>query len=209
MSDSSTHWRDVYSRLAVTEVSWFQAHPEFSLELITAAGVRADEPIIDIGGGASVLADRLLERGHHDITVLDIAAEALANSQRRLGEHAAEVAWVAANLLTWQPPRRYRLWHDRAVFHFLTNAVDRDRYRQMLEAALAPGGHVVIGTFAEDGPTRCSNLPTARYSSEELAAQFPGLQTVRTGREEHRTPAGNIQTFSWVLLSAPPDQPVL
>lgn len=196
-----THWDDVYGRVAVTDVSWFQREPACSLELVTAAGPGPGDPVVDVGAGSSVLVDRLLEGGHRDVTVLDLAADALAVTRSRLASRADDVRWVTGDLLAWQPGRRYRLWHDRAVFHFLTNPDDRDRYRTVLRQALAPGGHVVIGTFAADGPTACSGLPTARYDPGELAAQFPDLRVLRTTREEHHTPAGRVQPFTWLLLA--------
>ncbi len=204
----STHWDDVYGRSAVTDVSWFQRDPACSLKMVNVAGLEPSDAIVDVGGGASVLVDRLLDAGHRDVTVLDLAAEALAVTRSRLGSRAGDVQWIIGDLLAWQPRRRYQLWHDRAVFHFLTDADDRDRYRAVLRQALAPGGHVVIGTFAADGPTACSGLPTARYDPSELAEQFPDLRLIRATREEHHTPNGRIQPFTWLLLinDAPPTQ---
>jgi SAM-dependent methyltransferase len=191
----------VYGRSAITEVSWFQTDPARSLELIAAAGVDLDDPVIDVGGGASTLADRLLDHGYGDLTVLDVAAPALAAAQARLDDRARLVRWVVADVLEWTPPTTYALWHDRAVFHFLTDRAGRDRYRAVLARAIAPGGHVVIGTFAADGPVTCSGLPTARYDAAALAAEFPGYQVDRTAREEHHTPSGSVQPFTWLLLT--------
>jgi trans-aconitate methyltransferase len=202
MSDRTTHWDGVYGRSAVTEVSWFQREPAFSLRLIAAAGLGPDDAVIDVGGGASVLVDRLLEAGNRDVTVLDIAAGALAMSRSRLGDRADQVHWVTGDLLDWRPDRRYGLWHDRAVFHFLTERADRDRYRSVLDGAVAAGGYAVVAAFAVDGPAHCSGLPTARYAPEDLAAEFPAFRTVSTAREEHHTPAGRVQPFSWVLLAS-------
>jgi hypothetical protein len=157
---------------------------------------------VDVGGGASVLVDRLLDAGYRDLTVLDVAAAALDRARTRLGSRAGRVTWLVADLLTWVPARRYRVWHDRAVFHFLTAAAARDRYREVLHHALVPGGHVAVGTFAADGPTSCSGLPTARYGPDELAAQVPGYRVVHRRREVHRTPSGGIQPFTWLLLRA-------
>jgi len=206
VDDAQSHWQGVYAGRAVTEVSWFEASADQSLALIGEAGLAPDDPVVDVGAGASVLVDQLLRAGYRDVTVLDIADSALAVSRDRLsrenlGADAARVDWATADLLSWQPARRYRLWHDRAVFHFLTEAADRDRYRKVLRQALAPGGRLVVGTFAADGPTRCSGLPTARYSAEELAAEFPGFTTIRSAREEHHTPGGAVQPFTWVLLA--------
>jgi trans-aconitate methyltransferase len=194
------HWDAVYERWATTDVSWFQREPIRSLELIATTGAAAEDPIIDVGGGASTLVDRLLDGGHTDVTVLDIADSALAASRSRLGSAGDQVRWVVADVLTWQPNRQYLVWHDRAVFHFLTDQADREGYRQVLNAALAPGGSVVVGTFAADGPTSCSGLPAARYASGELAEQFPDLDVMTAVREEHVTPAGRVQPFTWLLL---------
>lgn len=204
MNDSREHWNGVYAHRTVTDVSWFEPTADRSMALIAAAGLAADAPIVDVGAGASVLVDELVYAGFADVTVLDVAADALAVSRDRLGGEARRVDWVVADLLTWQPARRYQLWHDRAVFHFLTERADRDRYRAVLRGALAPGGWVVLGTFADDGPTRCSGLATSRYSPEELAGQFPGFEVVHAARDRHHTPSGGVQSFSWVLLAHQP-----
>jgi hypothetical protein len=195
------HWDAVYDRSAVTDVSWYQVEPAVSLELVVATRLGPDAPVIDIGGGASTVVDRLLDLGYLDVSVLDVAAAALDNARSRLGSRAGEVEWIVADLLDWQPPRQYRLWHDRAVFHFLTDPADRDRYRAVLSRTLAPDGQVIVGTFAADGPTRCSGLPTARYSPPDLAAEFPDYRVEQTVREEHVTPAGRMQPFTWLRLT--------
>jgi trans-aconitate methyltransferase len=195
------HWQDTYDRVGAESVSWYQREPLMSLRLLEAAGLAPDRSVIDVGGGASVLVDRLLAVGVLDVTVLDIASHALDIARDRLGDAAAGVTWITGDLLTWTPPRQYDMWHDRAVFHFLTSPVDRDRYRDLLDAGLAPGGSLVIGTFADDGPERCSGLPVARYSTAELAAEFPGFTVERTEREEHTTPGGGVQPFSWLVLT--------
>jgi trans-aconitate methyltransferase len=200
-------WTAVYGRTPVTEVSWYQPEPTPSLELIAAAGLDPTDPVIDVGGGASTLVDHLLDDGHRDVTVLDVAGEALATARDRLGDRAKDVHWIETDLLDWQPTRRYRLCHDRAVFHFLTDPADRDRYLSLLSTALAPGGYLIVATFAADGPTTCSGLPTARYSPHELAAQFPGLNVVRETGEEHHTPTGRIQPFTWLLLTDHSNRP--
>ncbi|PWU47909.1 SAM-dependent methyltransferase [Micromonospora globispora] len=199
------HWTSIYEQKRTTEVSWFQPQPTLSLELLTAANAGADDAILDVGAGASVLVDHLLERGFRDVSVLDISAPALHVAQQRLGKNASKVAWIVADLLTWKPERRYKIWHDRAVFHFLTTAEDRARYLDILRAALDPDGYVIIATFAADGPTSCSGLPVARYSPQQLAEQFPRFTVVRAQREDHRTPGEVIQPFTWLLLAAPTD----
>lgn len=201
MAEPGTHWREVYAHRPVTDVSWFQQHPTTSIELIRATGARADSPIIDVGGGASTLVDRLLDEGYHDVTILDVADNALASARSRLGRRAGQVSWIVADLLNWQPDRHYQVWHDRAVFHFLTDPADRQQYRRVLNRAVTPGGHIVIGTFAADGPTRCSGLPTVRYSANALAAELPGYRVLHQQREEHVTPADTLQPFTWLVLA--------
>ena len=164
------HWERLYRDKHEREVSWHQDRPLMSLRLIEQAGVGPEEPIIDVGGGASHLVDHLLERGHRDVTVLDLAGAALAQARTRLGEHAAPVHWIEADATAWQPERTYRLWHDRAVFHFLTEPGDRAAYVERLRAAVPAGGHAVIATFAPGGPHQCSGLPVVRYSPESLQA---------------------------------------
>ena len=197
MADS--RWDDVYDR-GDSRVSWFQAEPIVSLRLLHDAGLHVGSSVIDIGGGASCLADRLVERGVRDVTVLDVAESALQISRKRLGSAADRVTWLAEDLRQWRPARRFDLWHDRATFHFLTEPGDRAEYASVLQAALDPHGRVVIGAFAEDGPALCSGLPVARYTPADLSAQFPGLRVMRVEREEHRTPWGAIQPFTWVIL---------
>lgn len=190
------HWEGVYSSKQPHEVSWYQPVPARSLELIRATGIPLDAPVIDVGGGASTLVDHLLAAGYGDLTVLDIAPAALAAARQRLGPHGGAVAWVAADVTVWQPPRQYRLWHDRAVFHFLTDAADRARYLAVLEAALAPGGDLVLATFGPDGPTRCSGLPVERYSAEELSRVLGPAYALRHQLlDTHETPSRGRQQF--------------
>lgn len=198
---TAEHWTGVYEEKQATEVSWFQPEPTRSLEMLSAADVGPDDPILDVGAGSSVLVDRLLERGFRDVSVLDISPPALQSAKQRLGQDASKVAWIFTDLLTWKPERRYKVWHDRAVFHFLTTPDDRARYLDVLDAALEPDGYVIIATFAADGPDRCSGLPVARYAPNQLAEHFPGWRALRTDREHHRTPDGAIQPFTWLLLA--------
>jgi trans-aconitate methyltransferase len=197
----AAHWDDVYRSRAVDEVSWFQREPVLSLELIRETGLTPEQSIVDVGGGASVLVDRLVDQGARDVTVVDVAETALQVSRDRLGAAGSGVTWLVQDLLRWQPERIYDVWHDRAVFHFLTDDGDRDRYRATLEVGLAQGGHMVIAAFADDGPTHCSGQPVARYSPRVLAAEFPFLRLVRAVREEHHTPGGAVQPFTWLLLA--------
>lgn len=202
--DRARHWAEVYTRRGDTQVSWYSPDPGVSLELIDAGAADPRLPAVDVGAGASRLVDALLQRGFADLTALDVSDDGLAHIRERLGPAATAVRWTVTDLLDWEPDRRFGLWHDRAVFHFLTHPADRDRYRDLLAAALAPGALVVVGTFAADGPDFCSGLPTARYAPDELAAELgAGLAVVARRREEHRTPGGGVQAFTWLALRTP------
>lgn len=201
---TTEHWTGVYERKQPTDVSWYQPEPTLSLELLSTAKVGTNDAILDVGGGASVLVDHLLDRGFRDVSVLDVAPPSLEAARQRLGHHARNVDWIVADVLTWEPTRRYRVWHDRAVFHFLTNPTDRSRYLETVRTALEPESHLIVATFAADGPDRCSGLPVARYAPAELAEQFPGWRVVRTDRENHQTPGGAVQPFTWLLLARDP-----
>ncbi len=191
------HWDEVYSSKAPDELSWFQREPSTSLRLLTAYG-RPTEPVVDVGAGESPLGERLLDRGFHDVTLLDVSEAALAAVRRHLGER---VSYVAADVRVWRPTRTYGAWHDRAVFHFLTEEDDQERYVEAATAAVESGGVAVLGVFAEDGPTSCSGLPTTRWSAEHLGHRFGDhFGLVHQEREEHLTPWGAVQPFTWVVL---------
>ena len=176
-------------------MSWYQPDPAMSLALIDRLRVPKGAPIIDIGGGASLLVDRLLARGHTDLTVLDVSSTALEIARRRLGD-PTPVRWLHEDILTWQPDRRYALWHDRAVFHFLTDPADRHAYVERVMRSVRPGGHVIVATFAEDGPEKCSGLPVMRYQPETLHAEFgDAFLLVEHEKEAHHTPSGTVQQF--------------
>ena len=207
MSDAGRegHWQSVYTSKAENSVSWFEAEPAVSLALIVLTGTPEDAAVIDIGGGASRLVDRLLERGFGDVTVLDLSAAALDAARARIGASAAQVQWIVADVTTWEPPRRYALWHDRAALHFLTDPTDRDAYLARLRRALLPGGHAIIGTFAPDGPARCSGLPVQRYDAESLSAALgPEFELLDSRRHTHVTPAGAEQRFHFGTLRRRP-----
>ena len=202
MSARQAHWNEVYSTKAADHVSWFQPRAEMSMLLIAESGAFDDSAIIDIGGGSSVLVDQLLDAGFSDVTVLDISERALAGSKERLGAGAAEAKWIVSDVLEWTPARAYDVWHDRAVFHFLTEERDRAVYRATLLKALSPDGMVIIGTFAEDGPERCSGLSVKRWSAAGLAFELgPEFRLIESSRENHRTPAGAIQPFTWARFA--------
>jgi len=204
-SRSQTHWDGIYTRNDDSKVSWYQAEPSTSLALIDALGVGRGDGVIDVGGGSSRLVDALVARDFTDLTVLDVSSVALEVAQRRLGAQASDVSWIVNDLLSWRPERCYDLWHDRAVFHFLTDPIDRDQYVRVLHTALAPRGSVVIATFASDGPEQCSGLPVMRYDPDDLAGVFGhGFGVVESAREEHRTPNGSLQPFTWLALGRIP-----
>jgi len=195
-ADAAAHWDGRYAA-GVESVSWFQADPVASLELI---GEYADPScsVVDVGGGASRLVDALLGLGYRDLTVVDVSPAALRASHDRVGN--APVAWVATDIRDWQPTRAFDVWHDRAAYHFLTEIDDQQAYWQLVRDSVAPGGHVVLGTFAPDGPQTCSGLPVVRYSAADLAESMgEGFSAVASRVEEHLTPAGAAQSFQWVV----------
>jgi trans-aconitate methyltransferase len=195
------HWNRVYQTKGVQDLSWFQRRPELSLALVDASGVSKDASLIDVGGGASTLVDTLLEEGFTRLAVLDLSGQALAHSRLRLGTRAEAVEWFEADVTSFEPPHRFDLWHDRAVFHFLTAAEDRRAYVATLRQTLKSGGAVVMATFAMDGPPKCSGLDVMRYDEqsmfEELGGEFQ-LQEVR--RETHITPWQSEQRFVYFRL---------
>ena len=194
--DRQAHWQGVYETKAENEVSWYQEHPAASQSLIRDTGLDAGARVIDVGGGASRLVDHLIGEGWRNVAVLDIAPMALERARHRLGPRQAEVEWLVADVTRWTPSARFDLWHDRAVFHFLTDAADRAAYAKAMALAVPSGGHAIIGTFALDGPERCSGLPICRYDAENLAAEFAGdFQLAGSLSEDHVTPAGKIQRF--------------
>jgi hypothetical protein len=196
--ERASHWDAAYAGRGTRSVSWYQDVPSLSLELIEALSIGRDAAVIDVGGGASLLANHLVERGFVDVSVLDVSAAALAEACCRLGD-AAPVSWLHEDVLVWRPERRFVLWHDRAAFHFLVTSGDREEYLQTLRSAIGVEGFVVLGTFAPDGPVSCSGLPVARYSGADLADLLgPGFELLEARREEHTTPRGTIQPFTWV-----------
>lgn len=203
--DQKTHWDAVYTTKAPTDVSWFQPEATRSLALITAAAADRAARILDVGGGASRLVDGLLDLAYSRVTVLDIAEPALQYARQRLGARSTLVTWRAADVLTATfAPSSVDVWHDRAVFHFLVEAAERRRYVEQVRGALGPGGTVVVATFADDGPLRCSGLDVARYSADGLHNEFgEDFELLQSEREEHRTPSGAVQAFTYCLCRGP------
>lgn len=194
---SKEHWEKVYSTKATNAVSWFQPHADLSLGLIMSAAVSRDAAIIDVGVGASTLVDDLLANGFTNVTVLDLSGHALEAARKRLGSRASEVRWIEADIIKADlPASQYDVWHDRAVFHFLTNPEDRAAYVKTVFRSVKPGGHVIVATFAEDGPVQCSGLPVKRYSADQLHDEFgDSFQLLDHRKEAHHTPSGTVQQF--------------
>jgi 2-polyprenyl-3-methyl-5-hydroxy-6-metoxy-1,4-benzoquinol methylase len=195
------HWQKVYKEKGEFQVSWFQDRPAVSLQLIEAIGAEPSLAIIDIGGGASRLVDALLEKEFRDVTVLDLSESAVSIAKVRLGDAAARANWIIADVTQWEPQRRYDLWHDRAAFHFLTEAPDRAAYVDRLNKALRPGGHAIIGTFALDGPERCSGLPIMRYDAAQLSTALgSSLALIDMRHDDHKTPWDAVQRFQFSVF---------
>jgi|SRR6185503_3063517 len=195
--NTKTHWEHIYESKAPTQVSWYQEHAQFSLQYIQNTGIRKTGHIIDVGGGTSTLVDDLIGDGFQHISVLDVSGAALRLTQQRLGAQANHVKWIEADITQADLPHQaYDLWHDRAVFHFLTQAEDRQRYVEVVRHAVRTGGHVIVATFAPDGPDRCSGLEVVRYSPGSLHSEFgDGFDVVDSARETHQTPFGTEQKF--------------
>ncbi len=199
----SAFWEGVHDSKDVDGVSWWQSVPELSLGLVDETGLGLDEAIIDVGAGWSTLIDHLVERGYRDLTAIDLSATALQTVRDRIGAAGEHVVLEVADVLDFNPGKQFALWHDRAVFHFLTELDERDDYRLSLERCLRPGGYVVVATFGPDGPLTCSGLPIVRYTHDELTAEFPGFELVSTSGEDHVTPWGSTQQFTAILLRRP------
>jgi SAM-dependent methyltransferase len=194
------HWEKAWDQRDPGDTSWYQPVPTMSLALIDSAAPGPDAGIVDVGGGASHLVDHLIAIGHRDVTVVDIAAEALAHAQSRRADRP-EVHWVVADAMTWRPGRTFDLWHDRAVFHFLTDQAQRASYIRTATQSIVAGGHLIIGTFALDGPTMCSGLPVRQYDAASLAAEFDaGFRLIQSAVDDHVTPSGGQQRFTFVVL---------
>lgn len=205
--DSKTHWETVYRTKRPDEVSWYQPDARISRSLIERVAPNRTARILDVGGGASSLVDGLLSSGFSDVTVLDLSRTALDAARARLGSTAARVTWIEGDVLTQPfPGAAFDVWHDRAVFHFLTDQADRARYVAQVRHAMRSGGHVLVATFAENGPTKCSGLPVSRYSAHDLHAVFgSGFRLLESAREDHVTPSGVIQPFVYCVCRFEPN----
>ncbi len=198
MPERQSHWQNVYQTKGERDVSWFEETPTISLDLIRATGLGAEASIVDIGGGTSRLVDTLIAEGFRSISVLDVSEKALATSRDRLGPSATHVKWIVADVTTWRPDKSYDLWHDRAAFHFLSDPGDRKAYAECVRNAVRPGGHLIIGTFALDGPERCSGLPVIRHDAASIGEMLgPTFKLIESRRHDHQTPGGTLQRFQF------------
>ena len=194
--DPKQHWEDIYAKKGTQEVSWFQAMPAVSLDLFAEYRVPRNARIIDVGGGDSLLVDHLLDRGFNDVTVLDISGKALTKAQERLGDRAAQVQWIEADATSFDAPQPFDVWHDRAVFHFLTSETDVDRYIEQLARLLKPGGLLILATFSGNGPEKCSGIPVHRYSEAEMMARLQKVcDRIKCFTIDHVTPFDTVQNF--------------
>ena len=198
MPDRKEHWENIYQHNSPLELSWYSEDPELSMRLIHDTHISREAAIIDVGGGASTLVDRLVDENYTNVAVLDVAARALAHARTRLAAKACRIQWFEKDVTRFSPPNQYSLWHDRAVFHFLINKTDRNRYVKVLRRSLRSGGHLIMMTFAIDGPSKCSGLDIVQYDEHTLAAALgTGFQLMESGFENHFTPAGKQQKFAY------------
>lgn len=197
-TENQKHWEEVYETKSPDEVSWTQLNPEQSMAMIREAEIEKNDAIIDVGGGDSLLVDYLLAEGYNNITVLDISAKAIERTKKRLGEKAQNVTWVVSDILDFKPVRQYKIWHDRATFHFLTTASQKEHYKDLVEKAIG-NGHLILGTFSLIGPERCSGLSVSRYDMSALAEVFKGAFVVNKHfTVDHVTPFQTSQNFLFV-----------
>ena len=198
MFDRKAHWQNIYQGKSALEVSWYQKKPALSLELILSSRVANDESIIDVGGGASVLVDYLCKEGFTNLAVLDISENALVSTKKRLGDIAKSIEWFETDITQFSTPHQFSLWHDWAVFHFLTNQSDRKSYVRVLKHALRSGGHLIIAAFAIGGPEKCSGLEIVQYDSKKLMEELgEGFELLEERNEAHITPANKEQKFTY------------
>jgi SAM-dependent methyltransferase len=190
------HWDKIYSTKAEDEVSWFQPYPETSMKFVELFNLPLNANIIDIGGGDSHFVDALLDKGYRNIYVLDISANAIERAQQRLGDRASEVHWIVSDVTKFEPPVQFDYWHDRAAFHFLTTENRVYKYVSIAEDAIRKDGYLILGTFSENGPEKCSGLAIKQYSEASMSARFEiAFDRIKCIQEDHTTPFNTIQNF--------------
>lgn len=194
--DRKQHWEKIYQTKELNEVSWYQPKPQTSLDFVSRFTVNKTDQIVDVGGGDSFLTDHLLEQGYSNLTVLDVSEASLERAQKRLGEKASKVNWIVADVSDFQPKEKYDFWHDRAAFHFLNSETEVANYVEIVNQALNPEGILVVGTFSEQGPTKCSGIEIRQYSEKTLTDRFSKyFQKLECITVDHQTPSGSIQNF--------------
>jgi 2-polyprenyl-3-methyl-5-hydroxy-6-metoxy-1,4-benzoquinol methylase len=195
------HWENIYSEKAMTEVSWYQAVPETSLELIKRVAKNKDASIIDVGGGDGYLVDELIQLGYNNITVLDISVNAINKAKKRLGGIAKNIKWIISDITEFNPTDKYDVWHDRAVFHFLTKDSDIEKYKSLVNINVKKNGHFILATFADNGPDKCSGLCVSKYSEKDQAVKFKDYFTpLDSFKYKHPTPFGTTQNFTFSVF---------
>ena len=198
MENSKEFWNNVYAEKTCTEVSWYEPMPEVSLDYISHFDLPKDAAIIDVGGGDSFLGEFLVAEDYENVTVLDISETVIERAKERLAERAEEINWMLADVLEFIPPQQYDLWHDRAVFHFFKDEMQQKKYLEILKKSVKPGGYVIIATFSEKGPEKCSGLPVNRYSIGDLQKLFSdGFTSLNCKNKDHSTPTGKVQNFTF------------
>jgi len=200
MTELKEHWENIYAKKSFEEVSWFQKHPETSIGLIDSCRPGKDDKIIDIGGGDSYLAEHFLKTGFSAISVLDISQNVLNRAQERIGPHSSNITWLCSDIVDFKPSDSYQIWHDRAVFHFLTSNDEISKYVSLVNRAIHSGGYLILGTFAKDGPTKCSGLEISQYDTDHLEQLFTEFELVSSHRVDHETPFDSIQKFTFVVF---------
>jgi 2-polyprenyl-3-methyl-5-hydroxy-6-metoxy-1,4-benzoquinol methylase len=196
MSTNKTHWENVFATKAETEVSWFQAYPTTSMEFVELFNMPLDANIIDVGGGDSHFVDALLSKGYTNVHVLDISANAIQKAQQRLGENASKVTWIVSDIVDYAPTIKFDFWHDRAAFHFLTNADNVYKYVATAETAINTNGYLILGTFSENGPEKCSGITIQQYNETSMSARFEvAFNRIKCITENHTTPFNTVQNF--------------
>ncbi|TAF65707.1 MAG: class I SAM-dependent methyltransferase [Cytophagales bacterium] len=200
-TERKQHWENIYQHKTLQEVSWYQPTPETSLSFIAKATLPLDASIIDIGGGDSFLVDELIAKGYQNITVLDISAGAIERAKKRLGEKATLVKWIVSDIVQFEPTEKYDFWHDRAAFHFLTTGAEIQQYIEIAQKAIQPTGKMLIATFSEQGPQKCSGIVIQQYSEAQLEARWqPFFQKIDCARTDHHTPFNTVQNFVFCLF---------
>lgn len=196
LSTQQQHWNTVYNTKSEEEVSWFQPYPKSSMEFIELFNLPLDARIIDVGGGDSRFVDALLEKGYRNIDILDISSAALEKTKKRLGDKASNINWIVSDITAFEPTKQYDFWHDRAAFHFLTTEEQINTYVSIAEDALKDGGYLVLGTFSENGPKKCSGLEIRQYSEASMSARFEvWFERIKCIKEGHTTPSHTVQDF--------------